>query len=94
MARILRITIFCEASKMFVLIFFHNLEAAKKITGKHCACNFIKKKTLAQMFSCEFCKISKNTYLFLQNTSEQLLLLTYTFFFISNAFFQVSLSAG
>ena len=26
------------------------------------ACNFIKKETLAQMFSCEFCEISKNTY--------------------------------
>ena len=25
------------------------------------ACNFIKKETLAQMFSCEFFKISKNT---------------------------------
>ena len=25
------------------------------------ACNFIKKGTLAQMFSCEFCKSSKNT---------------------------------
>ena len=25
------------------------------------ACNFIKKKTLAQVFSCEFCEISKNT---------------------------------
>ena len=25
------------------------------------ACNFIKRETLAQMFSCEFCKISKNT---------------------------------
>ena len=24
---------------------------------------FIKKETLAQMFSCEFCKISKNTFL-------------------------------
>ena len=24
-------------------------------------CNFIKKETLAQVFSCEFCKISKNT---------------------------------
>ena len=23
------------------------------------ACNFIKKETLAQMFSCEFCEISK-----------------------------------
>ena len=26
------------------------------------ACNFIKKVTLAQVFSCEFCKIFKNTY--------------------------------
>ena len=25
------------------------------------ACNCVKKETLAQMFSCEFCKISKNT---------------------------------
>ena len=26
------------------------------------ACDFIKKETLAQMFSCEFCEISKNTF--------------------------------
>ena len=26
------------------------------------ACNFIKKDTLAQMLSCEFCEISKNTF--------------------------------
>ena len=26
------------------------------------ACNFFKKETLAQVFSCEFCVISKNTY--------------------------------
>ena len=25
-------------------------------------CNFIKKETLAQLFSCEFCKISKNIF--------------------------------
>ena len=31
-----------------------------KIAGK--ACNFIKKETLAQVFSCEFCEISKNTF--------------------------------
>ena len=36
------------------------------------AYNFIKKETLAQMFSCEFCQISKNT--FLQNNSGRLLL--------------------
>ena len=26
------------------------------------ACNFIKKETLAQVFSCEFCEISKNIF--------------------------------
>ena len=26
------------------------------------ACNVIKKETLAQVFSCEFCEISKNTF--------------------------------
>ena len=26
------------------------------------ACNFIKKDTLAQVFSCELCEISKNTF--------------------------------
>ena len=45
-----------------------------KCTGKHlcqdlffnkvagAACNFIKKETLAQVFSCEFCETSKNTF--------------------------------
>ena len=27
------------------------------------ACSFIKKEALAQMFSCEFCEVSKNTFL-------------------------------
>ena len=26
------------------------------------SCNFIKKETLAQVFSCEFCEISKKTF--------------------------------
>ena len=41
-----------------------------KSTGKHLcqslflkACNFIKKETLAQLLSCEFCQISKSTFL-------------------------------
>ena len=49
----------------------------KKLTGKQLcqslnfnkvvglrpeACNFIKKETLEQAFSCEFCEISKNTF--------------------------------
>ena len=28
------------------------------------ACNFIKKETLAQVFSCEFFEISKNTFFY------------------------------
>ena len=30
--------------------------------GRPEACNFIKKETLAQMFSCEFSEISKNIF--------------------------------
>ena len=37
------------------------------------ACNFIKKEPLGQVFSCEFCKIFKNTLLY--RTSFQLILL-------------------
>ena len=32
----------------------------KKCSGL--ACNFVKKETLAQVFSCEFYEISKNTF--------------------------------
>ena len=40
-----------------------------KFTGKQAsgcrpqACDFIKKETLAQLFACEFCETSKNTFL-------------------------------
>ena len=44
----------------------------KGIQKKPEACNFIKKEILGQMFSCEFCEISKTP--FLQNTSGRLLL--------------------
>ena len=57
-----------------------------KFTGKHLwqslyfnklaglACNFVKKETLAQLFSIEFCEILRTPFLFLQNTSGRLLL--------------------
>ena len=57
------------------------LENFAKFTGKHLckslfliklqasACNFIKKETLSQEFSCEFCEISKNTCI-LRNFQE------------------------
>ena len=47
-------------------VFFKNFA---KFTGKHLcqsqvsACNFIKKETLVQVFSCEVCEIFKNTFL-------------------------------
>ena len=47
------------------------LKNVAKSTGKHLcqslrpeACNFIKKGTLAHVFSCEFCEISKNNIIF------------------------------
>ena len=52
----------------------YNKEAvAQRCSGKHLcqslffnkvseACNFIKKEKLAQVFSCEFCEISKNIF--------------------------------
>ena len=54
----------------FALQTFNNLEAftlrcsAKKslFLIKLLACNFIEKESLAQLFSCEFCEISKNTF--------------------------------
>ena len=33
------------------------------ITSSPQGCNFIKKEALTQVFSCEFCEISKNTFL-------------------------------
>ena len=41
------------------------LEISQNSTGKHLcqrACNFIKKETLAQVFSYEFCDVSKNIW--------------------------------
>ena len=44
-------------------------EKIQKFTGKHRASfqaeafNFIKKETVAQVFSCEICEISRNTFL-------------------------------
>ena len=43
------------------------LEISQNSTGKHLcqrACNFIKKETLAQVFSYEFCDVSKNSFFY------------------------------
>ena len=46
-----------------------------KVAGIRLLRKAIKKETLEQVFSCEYCEISKNT--FLQNTSRRLLLSFY-----------------
>ena len=33
-----------------------------EFTGKHLCQSLLKEETLAQVFSCEFCKISRNTF--------------------------------
>ena len=38
------------------------LEISQKFQENICACNFIKKESLAQVFSFEFCEISKKTF--------------------------------
>ena len=72
---------FCTAPEVFYKKGVHR--NFTKFTGKHLCqsiffnkvaglCNFIKKETLAQVFYCEFCEISNNT--FLTGTSGRLLL--------------------
>ena len=57
----------CSVEKLFLEI-SQNLQenACAKVSFliklKANVCNFIKKGTLAQVFSCEFCEISKNTF--------------------------------
>ena len=48
---------------------------------------YLKKEALTQVFSCEFCKISKNT--FLQNTSGRLLLNIGQSVLLSNTVFNI-----
>ena len=43
-----------------LLVLFH-LQNYVSVFWNFEACNFIKKETLAQVFSLEFCEISKNT---------------------------------
>ena len=43
------------------------LRNVTKFTGKHLSQAIIKKETLAQVFSCEFCGISKTTFCYRAN---------------------------
>ena len=37
-------------------------QSPRRVLRSCAACNFIKKETLAQVFSCEVCEISKNNF--------------------------------
>ena len=39
-------------------LFFHEVEGLTQV------CNFVKKETLAQLFSCKFCESIKNTFFY------------------------------
>ena len=49
---------------IFLTFSDHNVKKQKQPPEVFCkkSCNFIKKESLAQVFSCEFCEISKNTF--------------------------------
>ena len=40
----------------------HRISSCARVSFLIRACNFIKKETLTQVLSCEFCEISKNTF--------------------------------
>ena len=44
------------------IVMFRSSHQRCSITLPPEACNFIKKETMAQVLSCEFCEISKNTF--------------------------------
>ena len=54
----------CVVEKIFLKISQNSQEntCARVSFLRPQACNFILKKTLAQMFSCEFCEIFKNIF--------------------------------
>ena len=50
-----------NVSILFYILFYLQKKTLKNFSNPQ-ACNFIKKETLAQVFSCEFCQISWNTF--------------------------------
>ena len=56
----------CSVKKVFLEISQNSQEntCARDSFLMKLQCNFIKKEALAQVFSCEFCEISKNTFLY------------------------------
>ena len=51
----------CSVKRVFLEI-SQNLQENNCVRGSASACKFIKKKTLVQVFSCEFCKTFKEIF--------------------------------
>ena len=88
----LQITYFQFESRIiyaFTIVFFILiLLFHKTILNEHgAACNFIKKETLAQLFPCEFCEISKT--IFFYRTPLVAAFLFSSSFFKANKTFQI-----
>ena len=58
----------CSVKKLFLEISQNSQESTLArdtfLMKLQKACNFINKESLAQVFSCEFCEISKNTFFY------------------------------
>ena len=54
------------------------LEISQNSQENTLACNFVKKEALAQVFSCEFCEISQNTFSYRTPPVDVLYLITPT----------------
>ena len=64
--------------KAHYFIIFRHLEVFFKRSVLK-ACNFVEKETLAQVFSCDFCEIFKNTYFIKHLWTISLAYFTYDF---------------
>ena len=58
---------------------FYNKNCSQKFRNFNFICNFIKEETLAQVFSCEFCEISKNTIFYRTPTNDSFCLQWFVF---------------
>ena len=52
---------FTKFTDLYQSLFFNKVLKKSLFFYRRKACNFIKREALAKVFSCEFCKISKNT---------------------------------
>ena len=76
---------FCEEGVLKVLQNSHENTCARvsfltKLQAEAETCNFIKKETVAHVFSSEFCKFSKNTFLYRTPPVAASIFITYQYY--------------